>query len=74
MPLYGRIISRQLGQDARSGGPLFLRVGDAEPIRNSVFWGLLTFSWVGFHDRPGSGGQRPPRRSMAMVIRAVAEW
>jgi hypothetical protein len=36
--------------------------------------GLLTFSWVGFHDRPGSGGQRPPRRSMAMVIRAVAEW
>ena len=22
---------------------------------------LLTFLWVAFHDRPGSGGQRPPR-------------
>lgn len=34
--------------------------------------GLLTFSWVEFHDRPGSGGQRPPRRRLAMVISAWA--
>jgi hypothetical protein len=25
------------------------------------FEALLTFLWVGVHDRPGSGGQRPPR-------------
>jgi hypothetical protein len=30
----------------------------------------LTFLWVGFHDRPGSGGQRPARVSSAMAIKA----
>jgi alkyl sulfatase BDS1-like metallo-beta-lactamase superfamily hydrolase len=31
---------------------------------------LLTFLWVSFHDRPGSGGQRPPRVRSAMAIKA----
>ncbi|GAA4961544.1 FtsK/SpoIIIE domain-containing protein [Actinoplanes utahensis] len=47
MPLDGRIVSRPLGQDARSGGPLFLRVGDAEPIRGSVFWAAAPFVGAG---------------------------
>jgi glycosyltransferase involved in cell wall biosynthesis len=35
---------------------------------------LLTFLWVGFHDRPGSGGQRPPRVRSAMAISASGLW
>ena len=35
---------------------------------------LLTFLWVRFHDRPGSGGQRPPRVSVAMAISASGLW
>ena len=31
---------------------------------------LLTFLWVPFHDRPGSGGQRSPRVRSAMAARA----
>jgi hypothetical protein len=32
---------------------------------------LLTFPWVGFHAaRPGSGGQSPPRVSMAIAMSA----
>jgi CBS-domain-containing membrane protein len=36
--------------------------------------GLLPFLWVAVHDRPGSGGQRPPRLRVAMAISASAEW
>ncbi|MDI6099287.1 hypothetical protein QLQ12_11855 [Actinoplanes sp. NEAU-A12] len=36
-PLDGSILGRPLGRDAPPGGPLFLRVGEAEPVRNSVF-------------------------------------
>jgi hypothetical protein len=35
---------------------------------------LLTFLWVGFHDRPGSAGQRPPRVRSAMAISASGLW
>jgi hypothetical protein len=35
---------------------------------------LLTFLWVPFHDRPGSGGQRPPRVRLAMAISASGLW
>jgi hypothetical protein len=35
---------------------------------------LLTFLWVPFHDRPGSGGQRPPRVRSAMAISASGLW
>ena len=35
---------------------------------------LLTFLWVLFHDRPGSGGQRPPRVRSAMAISASGLW
>jgi hypothetical protein len=35
---------------------------------------LLTFLWVGFHDRPGSGGQRPPRVRSAMAISDSGLW
>ena len=35
---------------------------------------LLTFLWVVFHDRPGSGGQSPPRVRSAMAIRESGLW
>ncbi|HSR28641.1 MAG TPA: hypothetical protein VLR51_09305, partial [Actinomycetes bacterium] len=35
---------------------------------------LLTFLWVPFHDRPGSGGQRPPRVRSAMAMSASGLW
>jgi len=35
---------------------------------------LLTFLWVLLHDRPGSGGQRPPRVRSAMAISASGLW
>ena len=35
---------------------------------------LLTFLWVPFYDRPGSGGQRPPRVRSAMAISASGLW
>jgi len=33
-----------------------------------VYWGSTDVSVGGFHDRPGSGGQRPPRVRSAMAI------
>ena len=36
--------------------------------------GQVTFLWVAFHDRPGSGGQRPPRVRSAMAISASGLW
>jgi hypothetical protein len=35
---------------------------------------LLTFLWVGFHDRPSSAGQRPPRVRSATAISASGLW
>jgi len=43
--------------------------GWPRPIR-----ALLTFLWVLLHDRPGSGGQRPPRVRSAMAISASGLW
>jgi type II secretory pathway predicted ATPase ExeA len=35
---------------------------------------LLTFLWVPSYDRPGRGGQRPPRVRSAMAISASGLW
>jgi hypothetical protein len=35
---------------------------------------LLTFLWVASHDRPGSGGQSPPRVRSAMAISDSGLW
>jgi hypothetical protein len=35
---------------------------------------LLTFLWVLFQVRPGSGGQSPPRVRLAMAMSASAVW
>jgi hypothetical protein len=35
---------------------------------------LLTLLWVTVHDRPGSGGQRPPRVRSAMAISESGLW
>ena len=45
-----------------------------KPHQQGTFKALLTFLWVGFHDRPGSAGQRPPRVRSAMAISASGLW
>jgi hypothetical protein len=52
---------------------------DTEKIRteadlDGIYVALLTFLWVPLHDRPGSGGQRPPRVRSAMAISASGLW
>ena len=47
-----------------------LNVGTGEVVGEA----LLTFLWVLLHDRPGSGGQRPPRVGSAMAISASGLW
>ena len=52
-------------------------VGGGEPVTpptDGLDAALLTFLWVPFHDRPGSGGQRPPRVRSAMAISASGLW
>jgi membrane protease YdiL (CAAX protease family) len=50
---------------------LFAFHGLAEEL---VWRALLTFLWVPSYDRPGRGGQRPPRVRSAMAISASGLW
>ena len=54
---------------AGSRGPGGRGAGEPGDFRD-----LLLFPWVGFHDRPGRGGQSPPRVRVAMAISASGEW
>jgi hypothetical protein len=47
---------------------------EVDPQQLAEQLALLTFLWVPFHDRPGSGGQRPPRVRLAMAISASGLW
>jgi hypothetical protein len=38
------------------------------------FEALLMFPWAAFHDRPGRGGQSPPRVRSAMAISDSGLW
>lgn len=40
----------------------------------TLLWVLLILPWVTIHDRPGSGGQRPPRVRSAMAISESGLW
>lgn len=45
-----------------------------KPSDHNLFLALLTFLWVDSYDRPGSGGQRPPRVRSAMAISDSGLW
>ena len=44
------------------------------PAHAAIYRTITGFLWVLFHDRPGSGGQRPPRVRSAMAISASGLW
>ena len=40
----------------------------------TLLWVLLMLLWVIVYDRPGSGGQRPPRVRSAMAMSESGLW
>ena len=50
-----------------------IRAANHVPAATTGKEGLMTLSWVWFHDRPGSGGQSPPRVSIAMEMSAFGD-
>jgi hypothetical protein len=60
-----------LARSDGSEGVLF--IGRAQE-KARIFRALLMFLWVDCHDRPGSGGQSPPRVRSAMAISDSGLW
>ena len=66
-----------------SGPAIFSKwYGESEKILRAIFeralltllWVTLPSLWVAVHDRPGSGGQRPPRVRSAMAMSDSGLW
>ena len=63
--------SPALSSAKTSSGPI--STGTAGALL-TLLWVLLILLWVAIHDRPGSGGQRPPRVRSAMAMSESGLW